>query len=157
HGNVFVVAMHEIDVDMVGLHALKRLRELPADLVGVVERGVNALADQHKGVALDAATPVPLAEERIAAAATILPGRVDQNAAAPAGGIKQDGGVADGGAVPTRRRDFRGRLADAAALGFAERPRLGPLERGGASGQAAAPGSLFESVFEAGIGPPFVE
>ncbi len=46
--HVEIVAVHEIDVDIVGLQAIERLGELLADDIGVAERGVSALADDAR-------------------------------------------------------------------------------------------------------------
>ena len=43
--HVGVVAVHEVDVDIVGLQPVERLRQLLADDVGIAERAVRALAD----------------------------------------------------------------------------------------------------------------
>ena len=54
--------MHEIDVDMVGLEPVEGLVELLGDDVGIDERRMRALADQHEIVARPRGR-LPLAEQ----------------------------------------------------------------------------------------------
>ena len=65
--HVGVVAVHEVDVDVAGPQPVERLGELLADHIGIAERRMRALADQHDLVA-HAARRQPLAEQRSSAA-----------------------------------------------------------------------------------------
>ena len=88
--NVEVVAVHEIDVDIVGLQPVERLVSCLRDDVGIVERRVRALADHHDVVALDAAARVPVAELLLGLAGDVDVAGVEEIAAALVEAVERD-------------------------------------------------------------------
>ena len=152
--HVRIVAVHEIDVDMVGLQPVERLGELLADHVGIAERRMRALADDHRLLA-HAAVFQPFAKQLFGVAGAIDKAGVEQIAAGLEEGIEQDRARGEGAEILEAERHDRGRLRQARNGALADRACRRP-QRPAGDGVGAQRG-LLDLIFEPDGGAPFVE
>src|SRR5690606_13224701 len=154
HRHVEIVAMHEIDIDIIGLEAIQRLSELFADDVGIDQRRMGALADQHR-VFAHAAAFLPVAEQLFGIAPRIDIGGVEDIAAALPESVEQDGAGGEGAEILKAQSHGRSLLGEARNGALGDNALIGAeraiVERAGAHR------GLFDGEFDPRIGTPLVE
>ena len=109
HRHVFVVAVQEVQIHMVGVHALQGHGELLGHPVRKVRRRVGALADHHHLVA-HAAVAQPAAEQPLHAPAGVDVRGVEGVAAVFVVVVEHHRGVLGGGLVVATHHQARNRL-----------------------------------------------
>ena len=152
--HIGIVAMHHVDLHPVGLQPVERLAELAGDHVGIDERRMGALAEDHHLVA-DAGGGEPVAHETVGFAVAVEPGRVEEVAAALVEGVEHHGRLGVGLDIGGAERDHRDLVVDARELAPAHRACR--LDERPAVDLCPAAVRLLELVFEADCRPPFVE